>query len=334
MVAGKSETQVPPANEGLLASWAARRSPPVRQARLSHRELYILPTRWGLIFTGLILLTGVTGINYQNAMILAAAFFLLGLALLHLLLTWRNLQQLSLRFESVESAHVGEKLRVHLAVEAPGRARCGIELGWPPLDYTITDLSADETRTLALEIPARQRGRFHAGRMLVTSCWPLGLFRCWSWQDLQVQGLVWPAIDDSWQGVLPGAGSEPSPTVVSGVQLGRRAVDGDEFSGVRAHQQGEPMTRVLWKRVAQTGQYLARDCQSATAADQWVDMAAYSGFEPEKRLELMCGHLHELARGPAAFGLRLPGLELPPASGITHLQHCLDQLALYPGTSA
>ena len=72
-------------------SWLDRRVPPAQAIRLSHRNIFIVPTRQGLGFVLILLLILIAGINYQNALAHALAFLMLGLFLVAMLQTHRNL---------------------------------------------------------------------------------------------------------------------------------------------------------------------------------------------------------------------------------------------------
>lgn len=59
--------------------------------RLERRRIYILPTRGGLAFGGLLLLMLLAGLNYTNSLALFLTFLLTAFALVVMQLCHRNL---------------------------------------------------------------------------------------------------------------------------------------------------------------------------------------------------------------------------------------------------
>jgi len=59
----------------LFWRWVNRRIPRADEYRLGRRNIFVLPTREGLMFAGLLILCLLTGINYQNSLIYLFTFF-------------------------------------------------------------------------------------------------------------------------------------------------------------------------------------------------------------------------------------------------------------------
>lgn len=304
--------------------WLERRIPPTASVELGHRDIFVFPTRWGGVFLILILLMLLTGINYQNAMVLASGFFLAALMVLHILQSYRNLAGLVIRSRSVSSPFAGEAMVAQFELEGRGRSRFGLELGWPEEAPARLDLPAQGAIPVSLEHRTQCRGWLQTGRVLVTSAWPFGLVRAWTWQDLQVGSWVYPQPEFGWP--LRAGASEES---ADASRRNARQADGESFdlAGLRAHVTGEPQTRIAWKKLAQTGQKLVREFLPRTSAPEWVDFQAYEGLTLERRLSCMTGHLLDLHQKHCTFGLRMPDKEIPIDAGDAHLHRCLECLA-------
>lgn len=105
--------------------------------------------------------------------------------------------------------------------------------------------------------------------------------------------------------------------------------DSFDFAGLRQYVDGEPMTRIAWKKMAQTGQMLVREFSEQPVLPAWVDFNAYAGVDLETRLSLMSGHLCSLYEQGMPFGLLLPDLRFEPACTDTHKHACLLALARF-----
>jgi uncharacterized protein (DUF58 family) len=59
------------------------------------------------------------------------------------------------------------------------------------------------------------------------------------------------------------------------------------------------------------------------------DWDSLAGLDAEARLSQLCRWVLDAHERREAFGLRLPGLSIPPNIGTAHRQHCLNSLALF-----
>jgi uncharacterized protein (DUF58 family) len=59
----------------------------------------------------------------------------------------------------------------------------------------------------------------------------------------------------------------------------------------------------------------------------WLDWELLPGLGAEDRLSRLCRWALDAHGAALVWGLRLPGLELPPARGPEHRQRCLTALA-------
>ncbi len=67
------------------------------------------------------------------------------------------------------------------------------------------------------------------------------------------------------------------------------------------------------------------------AATAWLDYDTLNHPDPEQRLRILTRWIVDSHGSGRAWGLRLPGGEIPPSSGMAHRHRCLRELALYPG---
>jgi uncharacterized protein (DUF58 family) len=93
---------------------------------------------------------------------------------------------------------------------------------------------------------------------------------------------------------------------------------------------GESLSRMAWKAWARTGQLLAKDYRSG-AGSSWLDWNALPAGDPEERLSQLARLVIDAEAAGQLFGLRLPGVELPPMAGQDHVHRCLALLATYNG---
>lgn len=106
------------------------------------------------------------------------------------------------------------------------------------------------------------------------------------------------------------------------------------MEGVRGYRRGDPLKLVVWKKAARSleasGDLVSRDTSSTVHQELWLDWQHGGTLAPEDRLSRLASWVLAADRAGIDFGLRLPGVELPPAQGDAHRLRCLEALALWP----
>ena len=170
------------------------------------------------------------------------------------------------------------------------------------------------------------RGLHHTPAISAETRFPLGLFRTWAVWRPATQLLVYP------QPERPAAALPAARAVAGGTGPSRNA-DGGEVEGVRAYRHGDPLKMVAWKKAAKTlessGELVSRDTSASARQALWLDWQACASLAPEQRLSRLAAWALLAHRAGAEFGLRLPGLDLPPAEGEAQRRRCLEALALW-----
>lgn len=290
---------------------------------LAQSNLFVFPSPAGFLFLLLLLGLLLGGINYENNMLFLTAFLLGSLFVIAILHTFGNMAGLTLRAGHAQPVFAGHDARFDLALRGSAKGfHDSIWLQWPGSDFTQASVTAHNEIILHLHVPAERRGWFHPGRLLVQSWYPLGLIRVWSRIDLDTRCLVYPR---------PVA-APPLPETYGHDQHGEpvQADGGEDFSGFRRYQQGDPLRHVAWKAVAKGGPLLTKQYSDLAERRTWLDwdsLRAIPGIE--KRLSILCYWVLQFDAQGREYGLRLPGVEIEPGSGAQHKELVLRQLALF-----
>ena len=301
--------------------WLQRRLPPAREITLEQRRLFIFPTRAGFLFVVTLLLMLLAAINYQNNMAYALTFWLATLFVVAVHFTHGNLLRLTVVAVSASSVFPGQRAEFRLRLRATERrGHYGVRVQWPDSESFI-DVPAGDDVILNLFLPVTSRGWFRPPRIIVTSVYPLGLLRCWSYAQLDMRALVWPqpiAPPSSWMTDASSAGAGDAN------QLGN-----DDFLGFRDYREGDSLRSVDWRGWAREQSLQTRMLASPQSRDHWLDWAQFPQGDTEQRLSWLCWlALHYEARGQA-YGLRLPTCTVVLGVGTRHLEAVLGALALY-----
>lgn len=309
--------------------WWQARLPRSDTLVLTQRNVYILPTRPGLVFAVTLVVLLLASINYQLNLGYLLTFLLAGAGLVGMHLTHGTLRGLTLHLRSPGPVHAGEAAPLEVGlVDTAGRPRYGIGLrvyddaaradaGW-----TWTDVPPRGQAVAHVSFQPLHRGWHDVPPLTAETRFPLGIFRVWAVWRPAARLLAYPA---------PEVHPPPLPPAqaIPGGAAQARSREGGETDGVRAYRRGDPLKLVVWKKAAKTDELVSRDTASAARHELWLDYQLAGGADPEARLSRMAAWVIEADRAELRYGLRLPGEEIPPDQGELHRRQCLERLALW-----
>ncbi|MCA3236814.1 MAG: DUF58 domain-containing protein [Curvibacter sp.] len=294
---------------------------------LTQRNVYILPTRAGLMLAATLLVLLVASINYQLNLGYLLTFLLGGCALVSMHLSHGTLRGLTLVLHPPQAHHAGAPTRLRVTLHNPGKSpRYGIGLRIDGADHAAhwvwCDVPGQGSSDVELTLPGLARGRHPLPLLVAETRFPLGIFRVWTLWRPAAAVLVYPQAETS-PPPLP-AGQPHSQGAGAS-----RHVASNEFDGVRPYRRGDPLKSIVWKKAAKTEELISRDSLQAQHFQLWLDLQETHGATLEQRLSRLCAWVLQAESQELDYGLRLPGTTLSPAQGETHRQQCLQALALY-----
>jgi uncharacterized protein (DUF58 family) len=308
---------------GRMARWIRRRqgddSLPLTLAR---RRLYILPTRAGTGFGLLLILMLVAGLNYANSLALFLAFLLIGFALTAMHLCHRNLLGARLAGASAPPTFASRSGTLSLTFENDAtvvRYRIAAGIGDEPT--LPADLPPQGRAHIDLPVTAARRGIVRLGRLRLTTTYPFGLFRTWTWVHAPIEMLVYPRA----------CGTLPMPTH-GGSKSGVRShtlPGSDEWLGLRPFRDGDSPRQVDWKAYAREGPLLVKEYSAAGSELRVLRFDMLSDLPVEVRLEQLARWVVDAETSGVRYGLELPDVQIKPDSGTQHRHRCLAALAMF-----
>lgn len=306
--------------------WWDTRHPRSDRWELTQNNIYIVPTKAGLVFGLTLVVMLLASINYQLNLGYVLTFLLAGSGLSSMHLTHRTLRGLTLQLRTPPPGFAGEAAVVEVVVDSPGAQRHGVGIAFDaPAGQRLpvwVDVPALGQAVARLSFVPATRGMHDVPTLRVETRFPLGLFRAWSICRPLGRVLAWPA-PESPAVPLPSLQSTGTDTTQA-----RRSESG-EFEGVRAYRRGDGMRQVVWKKAARTGELVSRDHHSQTTRELWLDWQSAQAGATEARLSRLAAWVMAAEQAGIAHGLRLPGVELPPGHGDAHRRRALEALALW-----
>ncbi len=306
--------------ESRMKRWLDKRIPLAKTVRLGQRNLFIFPSRLGLVYFVLVTLLWIGATNYQSSPAYGLCFLLLSVLWLAVLYTFANVSGLQIRFVDAISVFVGDTAHFQFEISSTS-AHQKLDFFWP--NETIITLSLSKNSPVFLHLPAttHTRGYFYPARFCLQSTYPLGIVRCWTWLNLESKTLVYPKpIETDYQ--LCSRGND--------TDNGLAVTGNDDYFSLKLHHEGDLLSRVAWKQYAAGRGLFVREYVDYQGSKLWLDFSALDDADVELRLSKLCYCVLQSHKEDRPYGLRLPSGVIAPNTGEPHLHNCLRALALYP----
>ena len=292
---------------------------------LTQGNIYILPSRAGMMLAVTLLVLLVASINYQLNLGYLLTFLLAGSAVIGMHVCHSTLRALKMSLVAPEPQFMGASAAFNITLTNDRRStRYGI--GLAVLDEALvghwawTDVPAQGSCQVRIAFAPQRRGLHRIPALNAETRYPLGTFRVWTVWRPAAQMLIYPE---------PEADAPPLPQgePQAGGAATARAQSSGEFDGVRAYQRGDPLKRVVWKKAARTGELVSRDSSQAQRQELWLDFKLAGSNGTEAKLSRLCAWVLRAEQLGVDYGLRLPGISVEPTSGDAHKRRCLEALA-------
>ncbi|MDH5539679.1 MAG: DUF58 domain-containing protein [Rhizobacter sp.] len=313
--------------------WLQQRMPRTDTQVLTQRNVYILPTRAGLMYAFTLMVLLLASINYQLNLGYVLTFLLAGSGLVSMHLTHNTLRGLTLHLKPVSPVFAGDAALFEAVLTSPGQQRFGIGL---------KVISAQDAAISWINVPAGGQASAHVSFMTqrrglqelpplsIETRFPLGLFRAWTVWRPAAHLLVYPQPE---RPAAPLPAARPAP----GGPTPARSSDGGEIEGVRGYRRGDPLKLLVWKKAAKAmetgGELVSRDTSATAQHRLLLDWRTCAMLDTEQRLSRLTAWTLAAHRAGTDFALQLPGRRIEADAGEAQRRRCLEALALWPGPS-
>ena len=314
-----------------LLAFAERRLPALTRLKqvealpivLDRHRIYVVPTRFGLLFSAVLLVMLLGALNYNNNPALLLTCLLGAASFQSVFQAFRTLHRLQLQVLRADACHAGDNLRIHLHFRSGARPRHNLRIGVDGVE-TVFDLARDDTGSITIDLPAPQRGWQRPGRLRLSSEYPFGLFHVWSWLNPDFAALIYPRLETN-------APALPHVATAAEQQITRRS--GDELAALREYRSTDPLRSIAWKASAHHDTLLVKEFEQHRGHDIVLDYAALRGLGGEARIARLARWVCMAETAQRHYALLLPGLRIGASLGAEHRHACLRALALLPGAA-
>ena len=289
---------------------------------LSSDRVYIVPTKAGFIFSILLLTLLIGSINYEKNLGFILTFLLVGIGNVLLLSTWRNLAGLEIKKTSSSPVFCGATANFSVQlVNHQLLDRFSIAIAQHGIEQDIVDCKANTSQLMHFKVSSKKRGYLDAGRFRLYTEFPSGLFVAWTWLDMSMSCLVYPAPEADIE--LPVFGHEQS----GDIDTGGRGME--NFSHLRKYHHGDNINRISWKASAKTDELFSKQFIGAKPVSYWINWNEIPARDNEQRLSIMTALIINAEKQQQCYGLKLPELQIAADFGNKHYHQCLTALAVF-----
>lgn len=291
---------------------------------LRRGKIFVLPTRAGLVFIGVLVAMLLGSVNHNNNFAFLLTFLLSGILFVSIFDTHQNLNKLEIKEINASPVFMNRMAFFECLVRNQDPRRCSVLFRFPGHpERLLTDLPPDSISCVRVPLTPARRGIVKPEKIRVSTRYPLGLFRAWAFIAVDTACIVYPAPEPGNLHAAPlmdesGSGTAPSK--------GRGSVD---FQGLTAYQPGDPLQHISWKAFSrEQGLYIKTftDPSGEAIILDWKEIRA---TDPERKLSRLCDMVLKADRHGLSYGLALPEQHIMPARGEAHKRACLKSLALF-----
>ena len=332
-------------------SWLARRIPKHSQQIINHRNIFIIPTRFGAGLMVFMLLLFLLGTNYQNNVIILISYLLVSFFVVVLLHSFFNLSGLKFQANSALQGFVGDQVYFPLNVSSK-KERFNISFSFDqvlndvnssevdnilsanesynnqPNEVTLTEVAKGDNN---IRVPYRicKRGEYSLGRLLIISEFGFGLFKTWTRLDFAQHVTAFPKpVANVWldkeQSVAGEDVENKTQSYQDSFQPGQ-----DEFHQLQHYKLGEPLSRVAWKHVARGQGWFTKQYQQALSGKLQLDFSQLPAGTIEQRLSWLSYAVKDCSEKQIPFSLTLAEHTVEFDHSAQHTLKCLAALARY-----
>lgn len=300
------------------------------------QRVYIFLTRYGLIFSVNLLVMLLGAVNYNNSLAYALTFLLAGLFMVSMLHTYNNLRGLIINTALADPVFAGQQACFPLLLDnRQGAFRPAIDFQMQvtskknrgskasPVKINSADVDENTLQTLNFYMDTVKRGYLFPGRIKISSTWPIGFFRAWSYMQLEQSCIVYPR--------PLGTKILPEQKRLEGEQQSGTGIGTEDFIGFKQYRVGDSMRAVDWKAYARERGLLTKRFSGRGTKKILIDWQQTRHLgNVEQRLSQLCLWILEAEKQGMQYALTLSGNEnYDFDNGEIHKHLCLKSLAEY-----
>lgn len=278
-------------------------------------RIYMVPTRYGAIASGLFILLTITGAHYSNNLIFLFAFILVSFLLIAIMQTAKNMRGIQVTRIYIHDGFPKDISRVEFYVrnvKSSEKIGIGIQLKGQKSSAMISEIHSDDEQMIvtAFVLPEK-RGRHIIERVKIFTDAPYGLFYGWYYNYFPTSYVVYP---------VPKGNPLQVHTDIS---------KGLDFSGLREYVVGDTLSRMSWKHSARRDSLILKEFNEQEKEQEIFSLKDCPQKNIEDQLSQLSLWVTLAEENQFRYGLSLPNSKILAQNGKSHLKKCLYSLAVF-----
>jgi len=309
--------------------WLDSRMPAKVRQNLSGRNIFILPSKFGFIFCLFVILLFVLATNYQNNLILFFAYLHSSLFVSAMFHSFFNLRGLSIELSGEFKGYANDSIAVPVTLLSQ-KCHYSLALNFVKQQKVVCQKAGCGSKPTKVVVPyiANARGIIPLERLIITSEYSLGLFKCWTKLAFPVSITVYPQALAFQQNIDPSNNKLIDDKNEKSHSINRHS-GVDEFIELSRYRQGESISKIAWKHLAKGQGWLTKQY-----GERYSDIVSYSlqdmpASDIEIKLQMLCFIILQSHHKGDVYGVVVGATKLSASSGQQHLLQCLTTLAQY-----
>lgn len=319
-------------------AWLKQRVPGRSHHKLTRKNIFILPTKFGFAYLFLVFLLFLLATNYQNNIIMLMSYLLASFFITVMMHSFYNFSGLEIRSKSKHSGFSKQILSIPISIiSTKQHLDLTLSVVQQPQQQVYLAHCDSGTTDIILPYLAKQRGIVDSGRIKISSEYSFGLFVAWSVLDFSHQLTVYPQPKKISANQYQHTGQETDHE--GALEPLNQSAGLDDFAELKSYVLGEPLSRIAWKQFARGQGKHTKHYQNQQANLHWLNLKDMPVAKLELQLSYLCYLVLEYSHSEQCFGLdlitdrhstmSLLDGKVAPDVGFIHQQACLTALAKF-----
>jgi uncharacterized protein (DUF58 family) len=295
-------------------------------SKIDKKRVYILPTGPGIIFLFVIFVIFLGSLNENNNMGLLFSFFLFSIFIISIWETRNNLLNLKVLSTNIENTFAGSRSKLKILINTDNKKKEMLNFACFNSDNLIELIEDGKSKNAELYIEADKRGVYDAPVVVISSEYPLGIFRSWSYIIPDKKQIIYPKPASKGYSIF-----NFKDQGIEDEDLLKKDEKEEIFDGLREYIKGDSIKRISWKSYSKgMGLYVKEfDSESGLNDEVMILWDKIKSDNTENKLSIICKTILEFEASGIKYGIKIPGYKILPSSGTSHMNKILEILAGY-----
>ncbi|MCB0389667.1 MAG: DUF58 domain-containing protein [Bdellovibrionales bacterium] len=299
---------------------------------MSKRErIFIIPTRYGILYGFGVFITLLAGIIYSNNLVYLLSFFLVAVILIGMVQTHSNLKGLNIEKLQMELAPAFSQGNAKIWIKSTNNeGHNQIQINTTKnnnagISFMVPNLTGATLSIERFAYTTQGRGKKSVEQIRLSTTFPFGLFYAWRFFDIKTNYYVYPQPFGNF--------NLPENELLGDSVEKIIGVRGDDFTQHKKYSYGESHKHIDWKAYARGRPLLVKEFKDGDNRVLSLDIQNMSGHI-EAKLQQLVKWIDDCETKKIIYSLKLDDQFIGPGLGQIHKKECLKSLAEYPNYEA